>query len=270
MDLTYFGHNTFLLKNNKTSILIDPWFSSNGAFFGSWFQYPINHQFSKNVLNLMKDTQKRYIFISHEHLDHFDYNFLKNISFEVTILIPNYKGKYLLKKLSSLRHNILEFNEKKKYELSEDFVVELFISDIGVNHDCAVIIDDGKKRFLNQNDCKIFDRLSEFGKIDYYSVQYSGANAHPSCFDYPDKVKEDISLDRAQIKIRNIIKALHALNPLVFLPAAGPAIFPFLDESLSLGINNIFVHQNFLDTNLKNAGWSNVSYLRPGDKLKSN
>ena len=37
MDVTYFGHNTFLVMQNETSILIDPWFSPNGAFFGSWF-----------------------------------------------------------------------------------------------------------------------------------------------------------------------------------------------------------------------------------------
>ena len=116
MDLTYFGHNTYLLKNNKTSILIDPWFSTNGAFFGSWFQYPINHQFAKKALSFMKDTKKRYIFISHEHLDHFDFDFLNSISFDVTIFIPNYKAKFLQKQLNSLRHPIIEFNEKKKIQ----------------------------------------------------------------------------------------------------------------------------------------------------------
>lgn len=268
MDLTYFGHNTFLIKKNNTSILIDPWFDCNGAFFGSWFQYPINHEYSKKVLDLMKKTEKRYIFVSHEHLDHFDYNFLKNISFESTIIIPNYKGKYLFNKLNNLKHKIIEFEEKKKYKISDGFSVEILISDIGVNHDAAIIIDDGKKRFLNQNDCKVFDRLSEVKNIDYYSVQFSGANAHPSSFIMPNKMKKDISISRAKTKINNVIDALNVLNPSIFLPAAGPAIFPFLDESLSLGKDNIFVHQDFLDKSLKNANWVNVSYLRPGDELK--
>ena len=60
MDLTYFGHNTFLLRKNNTSILIDPWFDCNGAFFGSWFQYPINHKYSNKALDLMKKTQKKF------------------------------------------------------------------------------------------------------------------------------------------------------------------------------------------------------------------
>ncbi len=270
MDITYFGHNTYLVMKNETSILIDPWFNPNGAFFGSWFQYPINHQLADKTINIFRNTKNRYIFISHEHLDHFDYGFLSKLNFDLTLLIPNYRGKFLKKKLSSLNHNILEFYESKKYSLNEDLNIELFISDVGVNHDCAIVVDDGKKRFLNQNDCKVFDRLNEMGRIDYYSVQFSGANAYPSTFDYPNKIKKEISMDRAYTKIRNVIGALNVLDPTVFLPAAGPAIFPFLEESLSLGKGNIFVHQNFLNSNLKEAGWTKVSYLRPGDKLQLN
>jgi len=267
MELIYFGHNTFLVQKNETSILIDPWFSSNGAFFGSWFQYPINHKFSMRALSTLKEARKRYIFITHEHLDHFDYDFLKTVGFDVKILIPKFKGKFLQQKLSSLKHDILELEDNSRYDLSEDLSVKLLISDIGVNHDSAIVIDDGEKRFLNQNDCKVFDRLHEVGKIDYYSVQFSGANAYPSTFDYPERVKTDISLERAQSKISNIIDFVCSIKPMVFLPSAGPVIFPFLDESLSLGVGNIFVHQNFLDEQLKIIGWSNVSYLRPGDTL---
>ena len=57
----------------------------------------------------------------------------------------------------------------------------LKIADIGVNHDAAILIKTDDISFFNQNDCKIFDRLGELDQdIDFYSVQFSGANAHPS------------------------------------------------------------------------------------------
>ena len=61
-------------------------------------------------------------------------------------------------------------------------------------------------------------------------------------------LQNEVSTTEKQIHMVN--GALNVLDPTVFLPAAGPAIFPFLEESLSLGKGNIFVHQNFLNSNL--------------------
>ena len=54
MKVKFFGHNCFFLQGKTQSILIDPWLTDKGAFFGSWFQYPKNHNLQDDILNLIK------------------------------------------------------------------------------------------------------------------------------------------------------------------------------------------------------------------------
>ena len=51
MFIKFYGHNCYLISVNNSCLLIDPWFSKNGAFLGSWQQWPQNHQFINSVFN---------------------------------------------------------------------------------------------------------------------------------------------------------------------------------------------------------------------------
>ena len=72
--------------------------------------------------------------------------------------------------------------------------MELIIVDTGVNHDSAAIFKIDGKVFVNQNDCKIFDRLGylEHYDVDYYAVQFSGATWHPVCYDLTEDQKREL------------------------------------------------------------------------------
>ena len=89
----------------------------------------------------------------------------------------------------------------KSIFISENNFIETMIVDTGVNHDSTAIINLDNKMFVNQNDCKIFDRLHYFTnkKIDFYSVQFSGATGHPVCFNLSKKEKELISKKKCQL-----------------------------------------------------------------------
>ena len=63
------------------------------------------------------------------------------------------------------------------------------------------------------------------------------------------------------------MNGIKTLEPDYFCPAAGPVIFPFLDENLSQGKGNIFIHQDKLDQFLKAKNIKNLIYLRPGDEF---
>ena len=74
---------------------------------------------------------------------------------------------------------------------NEDFNIQLYVDDRGINHDSAILLKSEGFSFFNQNDCKIFDRLSEIisdiENIDYYACQYSGANWFPSTYSMDNK-----------------------------------------------------------------------------------
>ena len=69
-------------------ILMDPWMSKEGAFDSSWYQFPSNHKLGDEIRETISKTDKEvYIYISHEHKDHFDVPFLKTLEFLTPILV---------------------------------------------------------------------------------------------------------------------------------------------------------------------------------------
>ena len=52
MRVTALGHAGLKVETARATILVDPWFSPEGAFQGSWFQYPDNaHLMMPGLLN---------------------------------------------------------------------------------------------------------------------------------------------------------------------------------------------------------------------------
>ena len=77
-------------------------------------------------------------------------------------------------------------------------------------------------------------------KIDFYSVQFSGATGHPVCFNLSKKEKELIS-KKVSTKLDSIMP-FKILKPEYYFPLNW-TLCSFLDKDLSLGKNNIFIHQ---------------------------
>ena len=265
-ELKFFGHNCYLIDNDETFLLTDPWLSSKGAFFGSWFQYPKNHHLRDQLIYLSA-RKSGYVFFTHEHQDHFDLETLSLLDKKTTVIIPTYKDRFLYKTIKENGFDCLEISEGSELPLGTKISIKVFISDIGINSDCAILVKTNSFILLNQNDCKIFDRLHEIKeKITYYTVQYSGATWHPVCYiNYSDKEKAEISNRKSSNKLTNVVKAIQKLKPNFFIPAAGPAIFPHLDPFLSFGQNNIFIHQDTLNDVLLKNNIHNVIYPIPGD-----
>jgi UDP-MurNAc hydroxylase len=265
-SLHFMGHNCYLVDGLETFLLIDPWLSNKGAFFGSWFQYPKNHHLRDEIVNLSV-KKKGFVYFSHEHQDHFDLDTLCLLSPNTTIIIPSYRDKFLFKIIKENGFECIELEENKIKFLGESIIVKIFINEVGVNRDSAILVKTNNFVFFNQNDCKIFDRLNEIDeKITYYSVQFSGATWHPACYsNYSAEERIEISQQKNKSKLANVVKAIKSLRPEYFVPAAGPAIFPYLDPQLSYGRDNIFIHQDTLSKALESNDIKNVLFPVPGD-----
>ena len=201
---TYYGHNCFLFETDSNLFLIDPWFSNKGAFFGSWFQYPANHQYADVVTQAAKH-KALVVFVTHEHLDHFDLDFISRLDL-VRVVIPEYQDKFMLESLVAMGIETLEVPHNTDIDVSRDISIKLLISDVGINHDSAILVRTPAGTFFNQNDCKVFDQLSLISEpIDYYSVQFSGATWHPVCFEYSEIEKKDISAKKNQIPLNSTL-----------------------------------------------------------------
>lgn len=269
-DFTFWGHNCFLIETENEALLIDPWLNDDGAFYGSWHQWPPNGHLRETVRQRCVGKTLK-IFITHEHQDHFDKTTL--CLFEdhpdCTVFIPAYRDKFLLDTLGRMNLRTTELAEATVVGNSIQF--QIFIDDSGINHDSAIFVRTDGFTFFNQNDCKIFDRLpmlkQKLGDLDYYSVQFSGANWYPACFDLPDMQRRALAKQRSLNKLRNVLAGIRTLAPRFYVPAAGPAFFPFLDPALNAGTGTIFIHQDELDKYLGTKGIRNILYPRPGDRI---
>jgi UDP-MurNAc hydroxylase len=269
-DLTFWGHNCFLIESEAEALLIDPWLDADGAFYGGWHQWPPNSHLRDTVRQRCVGKSLK-IFITHEHQDHFDISTLR--AFEnhpdCTVLIPAYREKFLFDALQGMNLRTTELTESDVVGTS--IQLRIFIDDGGLNHDSAIFVKTEDFTFFNQNDCKIFDQLpmlkKELGDIDYYSVQFSGANWYPACFDMPDTQRRSLAKQRSLNKLHNVFGGIKALAPRFYVPAAGPAFFPFLDPSLNTGTGTIFIHQDELASYLAKKGIVNILYPRPGERI---
>jgi UDP-MurNAc hydroxylase len=252
MIITYLGHAGFIVETDDVILIMDPWLSEDGAFDGAWFQFPCNHHLQYLLQQkLSSTTQSKYIYLSHEHKDHFDAGFLKSIeAFDFTYIIPRFHRPALVNALERFTTHRIQLCSDSDIVFLNGGLIKIFADDGELNRDSAILVELNGKRFLNLNDCKIHDRLKEIVgdlPIDVFACQYSGATWHPTCYDYSREEYERVSLKKMRSKFEATAKAIETVRPDIFLPSAGPACF--LDPDL-IAINfepiNIFPRTNKL------------------------
>jgi len=279
MDITYLGHAGFCVETSGVVVIVDPWLSSRGAFDSAWFQFPCNHHLAEYVQRKLADASKeRYVYISHEHKDHFDPEFLKSLrSRNFKFIVPRFRRPALRAALAEVQcARVIDCSDGEEIPISGGFI-KLYVIDTELNRDSTLLIKANGCSFLDVNDCKIYDRLAaiaaEQGPVDVLAAQFSGATWHPTCYSYSREIYESISKTKLSSKFETVARSIEKVRPRVFLPSAGPPCF--LDPTL-FDLNfepiNIFprasMFTRFLDERLSGVPtvWPE---MMPGDVLSA-
>ena len=236
MDITYLGHAGFLVETQNAIIVMDPWLSSSGAFDSAWFQFPCNHHLAPFVRQKLQDrTKDRYIFISHEHRDHFDPEFLASLpNNDFQFVLPHFHRDALRSYLAA-NHSapVVSCAHGQPFPIRGGSL-KLYLDDSGLNRDSGILVRADGETFLNLNDCKLYDEIGkivrEESPISTFACQFSGATYHPTCYDYPREEYERISRHKQITKFEMVARAIQTVAARVYLPSAGPACF--LDPTL--------------------------------------
>ncbi len=236
MKITFLGHAGFLVETEQAIIIMDAWLSPYGAFDSAWFQFPCNHHLLELVQQKLQEKGKeKYVYISHEHKDHFDIHTLENLDSEdFTFVIPRFRRPILRNLIQNIpAKNILLCDSDTRIEIPGGYL-KIYAEDSELNRDSGILVCADGQRFLNINDCKIHDRLTRIrideGEIDVFAAQFSGATWHPVCYEYDEKSYQRISRKKMFSKFEATARAIEAVQPNVFLPSAGPPCF--LDPQL--------------------------------------
>ncbi len=241
MNITDLGHAGFLVECGEDTILMDPWFDLHGAHAAAWFQYPANDH-----IDLTSLEKANYLYISHWHRDHYDECFLRNTSDafkeRVTVLISDYKYKKLRDWIAACGFsNIRELPTHESLHTAGGTEIRILREDNPLFVDSAILVSNNGITFLNANDCKMSIAEEEaitrqYGKIDLYSAQFSGATFHPTCYTYAPERLIEISSERRRAKFERVHASILRLGASTFLPAAGPACF-LSDDLFHLNLN---------------------------------
>ena len=231
MHLTYLGHAGFIVETDDVIVIMDPWLSPSGAFDASWFQLPRNHHLAPLVYEKLRDSRRSiYLYISHEHQDHFDVEFLNSLpTRRFSLLVPEFSRSALMGHFYEYEcQEVVFFRHRQQIQIPGGSL-KFYVDDSQLNRDSAIVIKVGETVFLNMNDCKLFDTLPEIvredGPIRIFACQFSGATWHPTCYDYSTAQYEAISAKKVMTKFESVAKALELIRPGAYIPSAGPVCF---------------------------------------------
>lgn len=175
--LQFINHASIIISNGNKTILTDPWYAGT-AFDDGWKLLYENEK--DKILNIL--TSVDYIWISHEHPDHFSINFLNeyhNILTEkkIIFIFQKTKDKRVISFLKLKKLNFIELDNNEKFNLDDNFSIKLQKFDF---YDCALIAKVNDKKIFNLNDCPMNEQQirqfkDKYGSCDYLFTQFSYA-----------------------------------------------------------------------------------------------
>ena len=277
MQITYLGHAGFLVETERAMIVMDPWLSAQGAFDSAWFQLPCNHHMASFVRERLADSGKeRYVYISHEHRDHFDPEFLRSLPTDgLQFIVPRFQRTALRAELARLHPGAVRSCVHGEQISIPGGHLKIYVDDSGINRDSAIMVKADGQSFLNLNDCKLYDEVLSIagaeGPISVFACQFSGATWHPTCYAYSSDEYARISELKRKSKFEIVARMIEAIRPRAYIPSAGPACFldPMLFH-LNFEAVNIFPRSPELRRYLRERLPDfpvHVAEMMPGDAL---
>jgi UDP-MurNAc hydroxylase len=253
------NHASAKLSIDNVNILSDPWFTGS-VFHKGW---NLIHELpSDKIKEYIKDVD--YIYISHEHPDHFSPNFFLNEEFKS--ILKNNKTKIIFQKTQDKR--VLNFLKKKEYDVIEiphneyyslNSKIKIKIIKFGYI-DSALIIKGSNEKILNLNDCPLndLDQIKKFrknhGSFDLLLTQFSYA-AWKGGSDNNNYRKY-----AADEKIKTLINQYKILECKSVIPFAS---FIYFSNSLNKYMNDEINKPHIFQKTLPNT--INSIILKPGE-----
>ena len=269
MRVTALGHAGLKVETSSATLLIDPWFSPEGTFLGSWFQYPDNsHVFGPSLLHPTA------VIVSHEHLDHVDPWFLSHLPSSVPLVVPRYPSPMLRRKIESVGpRTVVEVSPWERVALAEGTSVMFVSEGSPMNHDSGIVVLGDGHTLLDLNDARLsavqFRGIKKLagGVVDLFAFQGAGASWYPMCYRYPEERKLELSVKKRSAKLSYVRSAVKLLGPITQLPFAGPPCFldPDLFRHNAEMEGGVFPDPQTVAHWLRAHSIGNVIVLLPGD-----
>ena len=157
--LKFLNHASYVIENEDSILIHDPWFEGN-AFNNGWslLSKEITNQQVVDYLSL--SNKLIYIWISHEHSDHFSISFIKSLKkagIDCKFFFQKTADKRVLNFLKLNEFKIQECTDGKEYKIDKNLYLSVYSHSGG---DSFCFLRTNTKNILNINDCVIKDAKS--------------------------------------------------------------------------------------------------------------
>lgn len=176
--LTLVNHASVLIKGEKQSILTDPWYEGE-AFHRGWrLLYENKEHDIEYVLNNTK-----FIWISHEHPDHFSIGFFRKfksliIDNKIVVMFQHTKDKRVIGFLKKAGFQSMELPSGEPFALEDKFTVRIVKDEF---YDSSLLVNVAGIDIFNLNDCAMHSQKritafkKQYGSCDVLLTQFSYA-----------------------------------------------------------------------------------------------
>lgn len=216
-EIKFISHSSISLTVDKKTLLCDPWFFGK-AFDNSWclIEEPNIDDIDYNSI--------AYIWVSHEHPDHFSIPTLKylkeKVNDDVVFIYRSQENKDVINFVEKLGYETLEINEGERVQLEGIG----YITSYNKRSDTALLIESAENTILNLNDCMLSKAkckkiIKSVEKIDYLFCQFSIAGYSGNHKNYP-LLKELQSEHKARVS-----DYFNIFTPSYFIPFASFVTF---------------------------------------------
>jgi len=233
----FYGHACLKVEGPEGGVLMDPWFSRDGAFYRAWFPFPDNAALVDEAIE-----GSRAICVSHNHADHLDPAVLAMACARdaaLRIHIPRYPSGWFVDRMAKVAapigDRIVEHRPWDAFEAGGASV--FFVPDEAPSaFDAAIVVRADGGSVVNLNDSHLSaDQLrricDELGRVDVLALQCSGASEFPVCYDAAPDVKRALARGKRADKLAHCREIIERMQPARVLLFAGPPVF--LDPALA-------------------------------------
>ena len=244
------------LGEQNIGILTDPWFSGL-AFNNGWSLLYENK--AKEIQEVLEKTN--YIYISHEHPDHFSIKFFKDYDNEIKkrkikILFQKTRDKRVEKLLIKKNFDVIILKNQEETQISENIFVRIFKQG---HMDSGLLIETDQYYHININDCEFFEH--ELNRIKKHIKNKNKKIIIYVQFSYAAfRSNEEWLKLAAKYKLDNIKKIHNIFNSSLIIPFASFIYFCHLENFiLNKNVNNCGKTSDYLSNNKINHCFLNPS-----------
>jgi len=260
MFVKFLGHACTLIEAKNKRIIVDPWIVGP-CNVNTWYTLRKKAATKKNI-----PTDVDYIYISHEHQDHFHKETLKEFDKNIPIYICKFPTKRFYNEIIKLGFkNIIELPSWKPEILTDDLEITSIKNQDLMFEDSALLIKSKEGTVFCQTDCKMdFTSLKKVNaaKPDIGFFMYSVANWYPDVYNYPKEKRDEIAIKRKASKINGFVNYVNEIKPKYAIAIAGGPLFPHKSQlKLNDPITGVFGCPDEAKTAWDNSGNTGTEVL---------